>query len=145
MIKKKPYEKQENKTLYNNQQERINRQNNFADYGLTPEYWFSARTLDARRQARNIIPFKTIWEYENRYDGGELYVNLPYGEYLITWYWTTTGSGDVDVFLGEDNLLTVSGNQISIPVGVQNAQATFSIKPQTNTWTWTYNLIFISL
>lgn len=145
MIKKKPYEKQDNKTLYNNQQERINRQNNFDNYGLSSEYWFSARTLDARRQARNIIPYQTIWDFESRYDGGEMYVKLPYWKYLITWYWETTGSGSVDVYLDNDNLLTISGNQISIPVGVQNSQQEFSIRPQTNTWTWTYNLIFISL
>lgn len=145
MIKKKPYEKQDNKTLYNNQQERINRQNNFDNYGLSSEYWFSARTLDARRQARNIIPYQTIGDFESRYDGGELYLNLPYWKYLITWYWETTGSWSVDVYLDNDNLLTISGNQISIPVGVQNSQQEFSIRPQTNTWTWTYNLIFISL
>lgn len=144
MIKKKPYEKQENKTLYNNQQEMINRQGNFDNYGLDSEYWFSARTLDARRQARNIIPYQTISEFNHRYDGGEIYMKPPRGKYLVTWYWQTTGSGNVKVYKDSGYFLEISWNQISIPVEIEEWE-TFSIRPNTNTWTWTYNLIFISL
>jgi len=145
MIKKKPYEKQESKTLYNNQQERISRQSNFDNYGLTSEYGFSERRLDIRRQARNIIPYKTIEELWATYNDGEMSVNLPYWNYLVTWYWTTTWSGDVDVTLDGTTLLAVSGNQICIPVKVVSQSETFTITPQTNTGTRTYNIIFISL
>ena len=145
MIKKKPYEKQDNKTLYNNQQELINKQSYFADYGIDPEYWFATRRLDIRRQARNIIPYKTIEDFKTTYDTGEIYVTLPYWKYLITWYWTTTWSGSVNVYLDSTQLLTISGNQISVPINVKETQQTFSIRPQTNTGTRVYNIIFISL
>lgn len=145
MIKKKPYEKQNMKTLYDNQQELINRQGNFDNYGLSSEYWYSARNLDARRQARNIIPYETISDLETTYNGWEIYVRLPYWKYLITWYWTTTGSWGVKAYLDSTQLIAISANQISIPVNVEKDTQIFSIKPNTNTWTWTYNLLFISL
>ena len=145
MIKKKPYEKQDNKTLFNNQQHELDKQSNFDNYGLTSEYGFSERRLDIRRQARNIIPYKTPDELNVTYNVGEINVELPYGNYLVTWYWTTTWSGDVDVSLWGSTLLTISGNQISVPIKVAEAQQTFSITPQTNTGTWTYSIIFISL
>ena len=145
MIKKKPYEKQDNKTLFNNQQSELNKQNNFADYGLQPEYWFSERRLDIRRQARNIIPYKTVDELWVTYNGGEMSVKLPYWNYLVTWYWTTTWSWDVDLSIDWTTFLTVSGNQLSVPIKVTNGQQTFAITPQTNTGTWTYSIIFISL
>lgn len=145
MIKKKPYEKQNNKTLYDNQQNLIYKQGDFNNYGLESEYGFSARRMDIRRQARNIIPYKTLEELWPTYNVGEISVNLPYGNYLVTWYWTTTWSGDVDLSLDGTTLLTVSGNQISVPINVTDAQQTFAITPQTNTGTRTYNIIFISL
>lgn len=145
MIKKKPYEKQNTKTLYDNQQNLIYKQGDFNNYGLTSEYGFSERRLDIRRQARNIIPYKTIEELGVTYNVGEMSVKLPYGNYLVTWYWTTTWSWDVDLSIDGTTFLTVSGNQISVPISIESEQQTFSITPQTNTGTRTYSIIFISL
>ena len=144
MIKKKPYEKQNMKTLYDNQQDIIRKQGNFDDYGLSSEYWYSSRTLDARRQARNIIPYQTISEFEHRYNVWELYMKPPRGKYLVTGYWQTTGSWNVKVYKDSGYFLEISGNQISIPVEIEDWEV-LSIRPNTNTWTWTYYLIFISL
>jgi hypothetical protein len=50
----------------------------------------------------------------------------------------------VKVYKDSGYFLEISGNQISIPVEIEEWEV-FSIRPNTNTWTWTYNLIFISL
>jgi hypothetical protein len=43
----------------------------------------------------------------------------PRGKYLVTGYWQTTGSGNVKVYKDSGYFLEISGNQISIPVEIE--------------------------
>ena len=146
MIKKKAYEKQDMKTLYNNQWELVKKQKNFSNYGIENEYWFSDKRLYAKLQARNIIKYSKL-NFSEGISGinGRIIRQMQEWEYLICWTRSTVWLATyVEIYLDGQLLLHDESHSFCIPISVGKWWWTLDIDPDNVAW-MTYNIIFISL
>jgi len=146
MIKKKAYEKQNFKTLYDNQAEMVKKQGDFSQYGFEEEYWFSNRRLDVKRQARNIFDFRGADVFPTEVSWNQVDITLPKWNYLVVCVWQTTSSNDA-MWVYVNNVLSYKfswGSTIFIQA-IDSDNSQLSFRPISNTGTWTYKPLFISI